>query len=140
MNLFQLGDFTLNSGVKSAWRIDCDALDEDDITTLAQIIRQMVCGFRSVEGIPRGGLRLAAALQPYVSIAGTDLIVDDVLTSGGSMERARDAIYLRDQVNATQCPHYVTGVVLFARGQCPWWVVPLFQLPESLWVTAKYRG
>lgn len=30
VNLFRLEDFTLSSGMPSAWKIDCDALTLDD--------------------------------------------------------------------------------------------------------------
>ena len=132
MNLFQLGDFTLNSGVKSKWKLECDALTDDDIETLAEMIRQMVGPFSSVEGVPRGGLRLAAALQPFATLHGPHLIVDDVLTTGGSMERRKT------ELGSTKGTKTV-GAVVFARGQCPWWIKPLFQCPLELWIARSYR-
>jgi hypothetical protein len=39
MNLFQLGSFTLASGKSSYWKLECDALADDDIKTLAEMIR-----------------------------------------------------------------------------------------------------
>ena len=47
------------------------------------------------------------------------LIVEDVVTTGGSMERIR-------------ADRLAVGVCVFARGPCPWWVTPLFQMPASL--------
>lgn len=95
------------------FKIDCDALHDNDISALAAIIARRY-RFGAVEGIPRGGLRLSAALRPYVT-QGPTLIVDDVLTAGNSMEAARKATTDR-------------GVVIFARGPCPDWVTPIFEL------------
>lgn len=86
MNLFQKGDFVLSSGLVSSIKIDCDALTNDDIETIAWIINENLNkNFGSVEGVPTGGLRLADALKKYASPDKTDriLIVDDVCTSGG---------------------------------------------------------
>ena len=63
MALFSLSPFTSSAGVTLPFKIECDALTDDDIETLAEMIRQMVGPFSSVEGVPRGGLRLAAALH-----------------------------------------------------------------------------
>jgi len=68
MNLFQLGDFTLNSGAKSVWKIDCDALSDGDIAALARMVQILVGPFHSVEGIPRGGLRLAESSLAFRGI------------------------------------------------------------------------
>ena len=87
-NLFVTGRFTSSSGIHLPWKIECDALTDADIETLAHLIAASV-SFGSVEGVPRGGLRLAAALEPYAKGEGPLLIVDDVLTTGQSMERQR---------------------------------------------------
>ena len=129
MSLFNLGDFTLHGGSKSKWKIDCDALTDDDINTLAHIIHKLVGPFRTVEGIPTGGLRLAKALEPLAGSVGglgrnIHLIVDDVLTTGGSMERAR-------QKHMGQGPAGrpgVMGAVIFARGKSPYWIRSVFNL------------
>lgn len=134
MNLFQLGDFTLASGMRSAWKIDCDALADDDIAALAKMIADMVKPFGSAEGVPRGGLRLAEALRHHVCPALTfaplpHLIVDDVLTTGGSMERLR---YERGGVGGIRGDGArIIGAVIFARGPCPGWIKPLFQMPTE---------
>lgn len=60
MNLFQLGDFVLNSGEKSNWKIECDALGVNDWRVLAEMLRQLIGPFSSVEGVPSGGLEMAA--------------------------------------------------------------------------------
>lgn len=116
--LFQRGDFTLHSGEKSGIKIDCDALTDADLDTLAWMIVNRVPKFRWVEGVPTGGLRLAQALKRYQQTGGGLLIVDDVLTSGGSMEQQRAG---REAV----------GAVLFARRQPPDWVTPLFTVTPA---------
>ena len=86
MALFQQGSFTLHSGEASNFKIECDALTLEDWETLARMIAER-CQFRSVVGVPRGGIALAKALQGYVDLqARNDLVVDDVWTTGGSMK------------------------------------------------------
>lgn len=130
--LFRSGDFTLRGGAKSAWKLECDALTPEDWAGLARIALQLLgtCKFRDVRGVPRGGLPFAEALKPYCDPnAAIVLIVEDVVTTGGSMER------FSAQVFAELGPETpVTGLCVFARGRCPGWVKPLFQMPEELWV------
>lgn len=117
-SLFQLGDFTLHSGSKSNWKIDCDVLTDADWETLACLVAEKV-DFAVVHGIPKGGLKFAIALQKYVNpLSAFTLIVDDVLTTGGSMEEARQEYGIERS----------KGVVLFVRGKCPDWITPIFQL------------
>jgi len=71
--------------------------------------------FGSVFGIPRGGLAFSKALVAYKT-QGPPLIADDVLTTGASMEDMRGRLL------------GALGVVVFARGKCPDWIVPLFQM------------
>ena len=137
MNLFQLGQFTLNSGAVSKWKLECDSLSDDDWKAVAEMVRQMVGPFSSVEGVPTGGLKLARALTPFVDFAGPHLIVDDVLTTGGSMERTC-AVFLQGKV-ANPAGPLVCGAVLFARGQCPPWIKAVFQMPEVFWLTPRHR-
>jgi orotate phosphoribosyltransferase len=115
MNLFRLGDFTLAGGRKSRFKLECDALTDGDWECLAWLISQRVA-FHRVEGVPRGGLKLAAALEKYKGYGNSLLIVDDVLTTGGSMERQRSG---RD----------AQGFVVFQRGpERPPWIRALFQM------------
>lgn len=125
INLFQSGSFTLNSGKKSFFKIECDAATDADIETFAKMISGFMF-FKSVEGIPTGGDRLAKALEKYIEPqAKWHIIVDDVLTTGKSMEKARAAGIAK---------HPIFGFVLFSRGKCPSWIIPLFQMPERLWL------
>ncbi len=130
MNLFTAGPFTAHSGAELPFKIDCDMLTDADLATLAAQVADKIA-FCRVVGIPRGGVRFAMALQHHFSgdcIDGVPvLIVDDVLTTGGSMEEWRKKtieVYDRDEGIIPN----VIGVVIFARGPCPYWVQPIFQL------------
>lgn len=118
MSLFIKQDITLNSGLKSGFKIECDALTDEDIECLAHLISKTV-KFSFVVGVPTGGLRLAKALEQYRTpdYKLPTLICDDVLTTGGSMEREK-----------IKQKHSCIGAVIFARGRCPNWVTPLLQL------------
>jgi len=128
LNLFQLGDFKLHSGKKSQWKIDCDALTEKDYETLAWIVgEEWKMMFRIVYGIPTGGLKFVKALDLYKKEdSNVVLIVDDVLTTGRSMEEKKTEIELFYQHNENITT--IVGVVIFARGKCPKWVRPIFQM------------
>ena len=127
MALFKHGQFTLHSGEQSDFLIDCNALTQFDIDSLAAFVAARLKPFSEVKGIPRGGVRFSAALQPYRSAVGGLLIVDDVLTTGTSMERARGE---REDVQ---------GVVIFARGPYPTWVKPVFVVPGR-WSASQPAG
>ncbi len=125
MSLFQRTEYRMASGGVSQYRIDCDALAEADLDTLAWLVASKGA-FRAVATASQRGQRFAAALERYRSDAGVRLIVDDVLTTGGSMEAARERTGWHDAV----------GIVLFARGPCPAWVLPLFSMQ---WINTKDR-
>lgn len=112
--LFKFGAFTSHSGVHLPDKIDCDALTPADWDTMAAWVARYV-DFKAVVGIPTGGLQFAAALERYCKPGGYTLIVDDVLTTGASMEEARLKV---------KGPSF--GVVIFARGQLPNWVIARF--------------
>ena len=127
MTLFQAGDFVLHSGQRSIWKIECDALTNADWDTLGYMALDAIAPkrFGMVESVPRGGNKFAKALG-RAARAGESLtvLVDDVLTTGESMERARAG---REDV---------IGVVAFARGPVPDWVTPLFVV-GSEWADAR---
>lgn len=123
MNLFNSGEFTLNSGRKAFYKIDCDALTDKDIDCLARLVKDNLPLFAWVEGVPTGGLRLAEALKPlaepnlpHVTVG---LIVDDVLTTGNSMEKQRDG-------------RAAMGVVIFNRMHndhiTPGWIKSIWRI------------
>lgn len=122
MNLFVDGKFTAHSGETLPFKIDCDALTDTDLATLAAEIARRAGRFGDVYGIPRGGWRLAYELRRYRTLSPPDplLVVDDVLTTGASMIEAR-----------TRFGISAIGAVIFARGPCPDWVTPLFVMPPG---------
>lgn len=117
MNIFRKQKTTLNSGKESEFKIECDALTDEDLDCIAYLISNKV-NFRKVISVPSGGDRLAEKLNKYCQDDDSlpALICDDVLTTGGSMNRKKEEI---DEEN-------VIGIVIFARDECPDWIEPLF--------------
>ena len=119
MAIFQLGDFTLASGLSSGWKIECDSLTSEDWQALALMASDILPPFGRVDGVPRGGIPFADALLQYAdSQSDVFLIAEDVVTTGGSMERYRNG---RDAI----------GICAFSRGQHPDWVKAIFVLSQS---------
>ena len=117
MSLFNTGDFVLHSGKKSNFLIDCDSLTDEDLNALAKRVAQTVTFSNVIAIPPNGGLRFAFALAPYADPKESkNLIVDDVYTTGGSMEEMKKKIG-GDPI----------GVVIFARSKPNWWIKALFQ-------------
>ena len=117
--LFEWGEFRAHSGLTLPFKIECDALNEFDIACIAGFIASKT-SFGSVEAVPRGGLRLAAALEQYAEWKPplNVLIVDDVLTTGRSMEEKK----------AIQFQSNVIGWVIFARIELPDWINAVFTM------------
>lgn len=142
MSLYQLGeDFELNSGLHSKYKIECDALTTEDWECLAYQASIIVGEFHTVEGVPFGGIRFAKALEKYATKRKTTghahihLVVDDVLTTGRSMNVARDEYLDKMCLTANAGIAFdVKGVVYTARGKCPDWVQAVDYQHEKLWV------
>jgi orotate phosphoribosyltransferase len=125
--VFDKKDFVSHSGEKLTWKIEVDDLDHYDIETLAYLISQRK-KFTKVFGVPTGGNRLAFELAQYEDLMpNTILLVDDVMTTGGSMESMK--VELQNQYPTFD----IEGVVIFCRDieKCPSWVEPIFILSEG---------
>lgn len=123
-NLFALGNHELHSGKQSKWKIECDALTGEDYKTLAWIVaKDWGIVFGDVVSIPTGGNRFAEKLIKYRKreASSTILIVDDVLSTGESMNKFYDLYPMKLKI----------GIVVFARGKCPKWVRSIFQYTEN---------
>jgi hypoxanthine phosphoribosyltransferase len=153
MSLFHKEDFKSSAGLDLTWKIECDALTDDDWECIAHMIMERTKPFRCVVGIERGGTKLAKLLDKYSTEEYLDpvCIVDDVLTTGNSMEECRKGIEKNeiDKMNmydtfpgckkSELAKHmknhgYRTrpiGWVVFARDKCPMWINPLFQMTPN---------
>ena len=125
MNIFQEVDFKSHSGLDLSWKIECDGVSKKEWKCLTEMIMDYEKRpFQSAIGIPRGGVVLGSYLNQYSTKNSDDpiLIVDDVLTTGGSMEEFR-------RKRAFRNPTKYIGWVVFARGFPPQWCRALFQMP-----------
>ena len=124
-HLFQSIDFKSHSGLNLSWKIEMDALSDPEWFTIKKMIMELTPPFKEAVGIPTGGSKLGNLLNEHGTGKEEDpiCIVDDVLTTGESME------YFLTQYQRNRRPFTVIGWVVFARGQCPGWVTSLFQMP-----------
>lgn len=96
MDLFQKCDFISHAGLHLKWKIEMDALSDAEWDTCATMIMEyQKRPFYKAEGIPRGGVKLANALNKYASGDPADqvLICDDVYTTGTSFRDYIDVYY-----------------------------------------------
>ena len=126
VDLFQKVDFKSHAGLDLSWKIEMDALSDNEWKCIAHMITELSQPFRAAIGIPRGGLKLGGYLNEYSTQNPKDpyLIVDDVLTTGGSMEEFKEE-HFKDKK--------VVGWVVFARRKPADWINTLFQMPKH-WV------
>ena len=124
-HLFVEQDFTGHSGDQLHWKIEMDALEDAEWECIARMIMELTSPFREAVGIPRGGLKLSGFLNEYSTQNSKDpyLIVDDVLTTGGSMEEFKKE-HFKDKKTI--------GWGVFARNKPADWIKALFQMPR-LW-------
>lgn len=138
MSLFTLAPrgemYDLHSGKQTDWKIECDALSNEDWRALARLARSICKPYTNVLSVPRGGNMLALYLRAdgppvgpsFPTIPATKqhwLIADDVCTTGNSFLGARNTL-LSHGIPAKN----IEGVCVFARGPYPSWVKPIFRL------------
>lgn len=120
MTLFSEGEFAARSGVLP-WKVECDALTDADWEWAAARVAERFW-IRIVSGVPTGGMKFANALVKHQHPNGEHLlIVDDVLTTGGSMEAARRGSS-RLMLGVPR-----VGIVMFARVKPAAWIHPIWQ-------------
>jgi hypothetical protein len=127
MNIFQQVDFKSHAGLDLSWKIECDGVSKKEWKCLAgMILDYEKRPFQSAIGIPRGGVMLGSYLNEYSTQNPDDpyLIVDDVLTTGGSMVDFRTQYFRNRETKSGSF-----GWVVFARGFPPQWCKALFQMP-----------
>lgn len=108
-NLFQIRNFTSAAGLNLTWKIECDALTEDDWDCIAHVGVAMLPKFGRVLAVPSGGIPLAKSFEFYQQASSElTLVVDDVWTTGKSMLALVKELNLKD--------HEWVGFVGFARG------------------------
>jgi hypothetical protein len=129
MDLFQKGTFTSHAGLQLKWKIECDAISDDEWDAFAiMIIERETRPFSDVIGIPRGGVKLETALLNYVSGNNNDpvLIVDDVWTTGTSFKEFSEIQTIQKMTEAVGW----FGWCIFARSATNNQVTSLFQMPS----------
>ena len=124
-HLFQSVNLKSHSGLDLTWKIEMDALQDGEWFTIKKMIMERTPPFKEAVGIPRGGIKLGDLLNEHSTGREEDpiCIVDDVLTTGGSMEEFKRTRQWRD-------PSKYIGWVVFARTAPPDWVNVLFQMPK----------
>ena len=88
-NLFKWESFRSHAGLDLPFKIECDAFSSKDWDCLARmVVEYSDRPFYKAEGIPRGGIPFADALNKYASGNKDDmpLICDDVWTTGKSFK------------------------------------------------------
>lgn len=133
-HLFTDGKFTSHAGLELFWKINCDALTDEDLQCLAAQAVEPLMNFKRVIGVgdreQSGGHRFATFLTPYCKPDGWDiLLVDDVWTTGSSMRAAREKLIVSTTVRKVERKALeIHGLVIFARAPVDWWVTPMFTL------------
>lgn len=131
--LFHWGGFRSTAGNHLPWKIDCDLLTNADIRCMANVIASQTT-FQAVYSVPTGGDRLGLALLPFRNNEKSDrtIIVDDVLTTGGSMEAAKKRVQRNHEDMGIESTGEIVGWVIFARKKPADWINAVFTLNEGI--------
>lgn len=140
--LFEMGWFASHSGFQLPFKIDCDAWTDESLRGVAKFLKWKFA-FDEVLAVPShnpeeaAGPRLARILREEHSPdeGYPPLIVDDVLTTGRSMEEFRETV-MRNRP-AVQPIGFVL-VTRAARGAGPDWVWPLLRVED--WAQSRATG
>jgi hypothetical protein len=129
--MFVWKPFVSHSGIPLDYKIECEHFTDEDWECLARIIATKTGWvFGEVCGVPRGGTELARKLMPFRNAGSRNiLIVDDVYTTGRSMEEAKRQLLSPPRSDGIR---RAIGVVVFSRSQVvPNWIWPIFQLSPT---------
>jgi orotate phosphoribosyltransferase len=128
LSLIKYQPFTSHSGLNLSWKIDCDSLFDKSIEAIAEIVKDQY-DFREVYGIPRGGIRLANALKKYENPGSLNLlIVDDVMTTGKSMQSTKESF-----MEKYKWGYRISGFVMFDRCSLNFdWIDHLFKVNDDM--------
>lgn len=126
--MFKWKPFKSHAGKPLSWKIECDDLSDEDIDCLAKLVYTKY-SYEEVSYPSTNSanvINLVSKLERHKSFnADYDyLIVDDVLTTGKSMNDIYEHLH-------TNHGYKIKGVVIFARNECPDWITPIFQLNKS---------
>lgn len=138
MGLFQRGDFIFTSGARSPIKFEFDKATDEDIEFFALIGAHQVGYFGKVVPVPKGksgspidnAKRLAHAMHKYIRDCGVALIVDDVWTTGKSMEACRIE-------NMRPHPFQPIGWVAFAYERPASWVTAGFVMSPTVGLLSR---
>lgn len=119
INLFRHGIFKLSSGDILTFKVECDALTNEDYRALAHIVEDRIryrvaIGVPSKNKKPSNAEKFANALNEYATGHTGDitLIVDDVLTTGKTLMEFTNKLKAKQQLQ-------YRGLVMFARKPIP---------------------
>lgn len=131
--LFHWGGFRSTAGHRLPFKIDCDALTDADIHCIANVIASQTT-FRAVYSVFTGGDRLGLALIPFQNDENSNriIIVDDVLTTGGSMEATKKRVQRNYGAMGVEFTGEIVGWVIFARKKPADWINAVFTLGEAI--------
>jgi len=65
IDLFQKIDFKSHGGLDLSWKIEMDALSDNEWKCIAHMINDLSIPFQAAIGIPRGGVKLGQYLNEY---------------------------------------------------------------------------
>jgi len=110
-NLFRLESFVSAAGLHLPWKIECDALTDNDWKCIAWYGETVCSPYYKVMGVPSGGVKLSDAMSSRTEVSSNlVLIVDDVWTTGKSMNEFRE----KNNIHSNWI-----GFVAFARSPVP---------------------
>lgn len=140
MSIFKSQRVLAASGKELHWIIDCDDFTDAELGVFAKLIIAKYPNFWSVTHptshygscVPRLATAIASIRGSIPASQGEYvLIVDDVLTTGQSMEQLAQGYRTKRTWNDQLAK--VVGAVIFARDVCPPWITPLFTMEKYLY-------